>query len=132
MIEIEKVTRLLRSLTILALLLPATLLAQSWIVSVAPMQNRANVPKDTVISVTFDRDINSSTLTNSTVKINGSLSGPHAATYSYDGLTKTVTITAAAPFKVGEVVTTTLTRGIKTTAEDSLASAFCWQFFLYS
>jgi hypothetical protein len=93
------------------------------ITSFMPLRNALNIAKTTTITVTFSQDINSSTLTNSTIKINGSISGPHTATYNYNSFTKTVTITPNTQFKAGDVVTVTATRGIRSSAGDSLASA---------
>jgi outer membrane protein assembly factor BamB len=96
--------------------------------SVAPAMNALNVGITPVISATFATDVNSSTLTSSTIKVNGSLSGLYSATYSYNNSTRTVTITPARAFKWGEVITTTLTRGIKTATGDSLVVPFSWSF----
>ena len=100
--------------------------------SVTPAVNALKVVPTAAMTVTFNTGMNSSTFTSSTIKINGSLSGLHTATYSYSSSTQTVTITPATPFKYGEVVTTTLTRGIKSTAGDSLASAYNWSFTIKS
>ncbi|MCX6120305.1 MAG: FG-GAP-like repeat-containing protein [Ignavibacteriales bacterium] len=98
------------------------------IVSYTPTCNALNVAKNANIIVTFSNDIISPTLNNSTIKINGSLSGLHSATYNYSSSTNTVTITPTSPFKYGEVVTTTLTRGIKNAAGDSLTKNYTLSF----
>ena len=98
------------------------------VASFTPLRNALNVAKNTNITLTFSENINSSTLTNSAIKINGSLSGLHIANYNYNSSTQTVTITPLTAFKYGEVVTTTLTRSIKSAAGDSLASAYSWSF----
>jgi hypothetical protein len=104
-------------------------MAQPSVVSFTPTRNALNIEKNTNITVAFDRDIDQSTINNSTIKINGSLSGPYAATYSYNSSTKTATISPATPFKVGEVVTTTLTRGIKSAVGNSLIiQSYVWSF----
>jgi outer membrane protein assembly factor BamB len=116
-------------LSVLLLLLPALLFAQApTIVSFTPTRNALNVEKDANITVTFDTDINQSTINNSTVKINGSLSGLHNSTFSYSSLTYTATIDPNSNFQIGEVVTVTLTCGIKSASDDSVLSAFCWSF----
>ena len=106
----------------------ATPIAPFGITSFTPTRNALNVLKNSNISVIFNRDINSSTLTSTTVKINGSLSGPHTATYNYNSSTKTATITPTTALRYGEVVTTELLRGIKSAAGDTLASALTWSF----
>jgi hypothetical protein len=121
-----------RAYGILALLLfflSANVQAQApYVTGVAPTQNALNILTTTALSATFSQDINSSTCTNSTIKINGSLSGLHTATFNYNSSNKTITITPTVPFKVGEVVTATLTRGIKSSLGDSLAAAMTWRF----
>ena len=61
------------------------ILAQNpTIVSTAPAQNMLNVPKDTVISVTFDSDMNASTINSNTFIVQASQTGLHSGIYSYD------------------------------------------------
>ena len=61
-----------------------TISGTNHVTSFGPTRNALNVPKDTTITVFFDTDINSSTLTNNTVRINGSLSGMHPCALSYN------------------------------------------------
>jgi outer membrane protein assembly factor BamB len=98
------------------------------IASFTPKRNALNVAKNTNIAVTFNTEIDQSTLNNSTIKINGSLSGLNTSNFSYNSSTKTATITPHNQFKVGELVTVTLTRGIKSTAGEALISSNSWQF----
>jgi len=62
------------------------------IVSTSPSQNQLNVVASTNISVTFDVDMNSSTINNSTFIVNAQSTGKHLGTMTYDGLTKTATL----------------------------------------
>jgi outer membrane protein assembly factor BamB len=98
------------------------------ITSFTPTRNALNVARNTNISITFDQDINQSTLSNSTIKINGSLSGLYTGTFNYNSSTKTTTITPNTQFKVGELVTITATRGIKSTTGNSLQKSNSWCF----
>ena len=100
--------------------------------SLTPARNALNVSSNITISVAFTKSVNTSTLTNSTIKINGYGWTAHDYSYSYNSSTQTVTITPATPFKVGEIVTTTLTLNIKDEAGDSLASASSWSFTIKS
>lgn len=93
-----------------------------------PSRNALNILKSATVSIVFSQDINSATLSNSTVRINGSLSGLHPATFGYNSPTKTATATPNAPFTVGEVVNVTLTTGIKSAAGSSMAKAYSWSF----
>ncbi len=96
--------------------------------STMPTSNALNIARNTNITVTFNRDMNSSTLNDSTVHINGSLSGLHTSTFNYDSGTRTLTITPNTQFKVGEVVTVTFTLGIKSAADESPTEPYCWNF----
>jgi 6-phosphogluconolactonase (cycloisomerase 2 family) len=98
------------------------------ITSFAPTRNALNVTKNTNITITFNTDINQSTLDNSTIKINGSLSGLHTSTFSYNSSAYTATIIPNTSFKVGEIVTVALTHGIKNITGDSLPNSYSWQF----
>jgi fibronectin type 3 domain-containing protein len=98
------------------------------IISFTPTRNALNVPKDTIITVTFNRDIDQSTINDSTININSSIGGLHTSAFIYDTLMRTVTINPITDFQVGELVSVTLTRGIKSAGGDSLTSAQSWSF----
>jgi fibronectin type 3 domain-containing protein len=104
------------------------LLSPPSIISCSPTRNALNAAKNTNITLSFDQDINQSTLTNSTIKIFGSLSGVHTSTFGYNSSSQTAIMTPTAQFKVGEVVTVTATRGIKNVRGDSLQKSYSWSF----
>jgi len=107
---------------------------QSFISSVTPKQNTLNVDKATNIKITFAQDINSVTLTDSRIKVNGSLSGLHLSSsipISYNNNTKTAVFTPKGTFMVGEVVNVTLTDAIKTSNGKSI-SPYTWSFTIKS
>jgi outer membrane protein assembly factor BamB len=103
-------------------------ITQVSIKSVIPSCNALSVDQKVDPSVTFTVDINSSTLTNSAVRVYGSLSGFHASTFNYNSSAHTVTIIPNVQFKLGELVTVTLTRGIQSTSGDSLSTSYSWSF----
>ncbi|NIM97663.1 MAG: hypothetical protein GTO24_06155, partial [candidate division Zixibacteria bacterium] len=59
------------------------------VVSTSPAQNELNVPVSTNISVTFDVDMDESTINNSTFVVNARSTGLHEGTITYDGPSKT-------------------------------------------
>ncbi len=82
--------------------------------SVAPVNGALNQNAATNIVITFDENINSATLTSSTIKVFGSLSGAHSWTLSsYNSGTYAATIDPTNDFKPGEVVTVTVTTGVQ-------------------
>ena len=99
------------------------------ITSFTPARNALNVAKNIPLSITFDQDINQATLNNSTIKISGSLSASISGLMSYNSSTKTATITPASTFRSGDVITVTVTRGVKSMLGDSLAAAKTWEFY---
>jgi hypothetical protein len=94
-----------------------------------PARNALNVLRNANITATFSANINRATLTNGTILVNGSQSGLHTSSnISYDSLTRRVTFDPNNDFAFGEVVTVTLTKGIRSTTGDSLASPLIWSF----
>ncbi|MFH0930987.1 MAG: FG-GAP-like repeat-containing protein [Candidatus Zixiibacteriota bacterium] len=86
------------------------------IVSTLPVQNELNVLESTNILVTFNIDMDSTTINDSTFVVNGWLTGLHLGTISYNSQTRTATLDPSVDFDVGEVVTVVLTTDIKSSA----------------
>ena len=98
------------------------------IISFTPIRNALNVVQSTGVTVTFDTSMNAATFTDSAIRINGSLSGLHPSVFSYNELAHTVTVTPNTQFKIGELVTVTLTSRIKSLTGDSLTNGYSWSF----
>jgi M6 family metalloprotease-like protein len=98
------------------------------IVTASPGQNQLNVPVSTDISATFDRDMDETTMNDSTFVVNARSTGFHQGTISYDSPTKTATFDPLVDFDVGEVVTVVLTTGIQSSEGASLGSSYVWSF----
>ena len=98
------------------------------ITSVTPQPNALDIVSNTLIIVKFWFDVDNSTLNDTTVRINGSLSGLHPAVFSYNASTKTATIDPSSDFQFGELVSVTVTRGIKSIVGDSMEIAQSWSF----
>ena len=90
------------------------------ILSTSPTRNELNVPVSTNISVTFDIDMDETTINDSSFVVNGWLTGLHQGTINYDTQTKTATLDPSSDFDVGELVTVALTTGIKSSQGVSL------------
>ena len=88
------------------------------VASTAPGQNARNISSNSDITVTFSQVVNVATLTASNIKVYGSQSGLHSATYTPSALV--VTINPDVDFKPGEVVSVILTKGIRATDTDTL------------
>ena len=84
------------------------------------------VARNANIRVTFDRDMDHTTLNSSTITVVGSRSGSHVATYTYNS--RIVTIDPALDFAPGETVTVTVTRDVAAVDGGRAASVFVSQF----
>ncbi len=103
---------------------------RSPVVSETPPADAVNINKTTAITVRFSDDIDASTVTDGTFQIHGSVSGIHTAAFTGGG-TDTVTADPDEDFAPGEIVTVTLTTGIKSTGGAALARNYVWQFTVY-
>ncbi|MAE39543.1 MAG: hypothetical protein CML07_01215 [Psychrobacter sp.] len=99
------------------------------IVETEPTTNALNINSNSAIVVEFNADITPTTLTHDNVKILGSMSG-FLTDYSlfYISEAKTLTITPNSNFRFGELVTVTLTDGIKISTGEQYFSGYSWQF----
>ncbi len=103
-------------------LLPPTIVDHS------PPSNGLDVDRTATISVTFDSDMDGSSINASTFVVNGAISGRHSGVIAYDAPTRTAEFTPQIPFAIGEVVSVTLTVGIRSGGAEPLASPYVWQF----
>lgn len=103
-------------LAVAALLLPTLALAQLEVVSTAPTIN-AVVATSATVAVTFDRALNTSTVTSDTFRVFGRWSGTAAGTLAFSNGNKTVTLTPTRGFTAGEFVYVNLSHDI--TAADT-------------
>ncbi|MGE5314473.1 MAG: FG-GAP-like repeat-containing protein [Acidobacteriota bacterium] len=107
--------------------------AQSFVASVSPSQNSFNVRPSANIILSFSADINPATLTASTVKVSGSLSGPHILkSLAYTGATRSAVIDPAADFSAGELVTVVVTPRVQNIVGDAMPVSFTSQFSVAS
>ncbi|MEK7263672.1 MAG: FG-GAP-like repeat-containing protein [Bacteroidota bacterium] len=82
------------------------------VTTTSPIANTLNVNTTTTISATFSVAMNQATMTNSTVRVNGSLSGLHSGSISYNSSQKKMTFNPDVDFEYNEVVAVILTNGI--------------------
>ncbi|MCP4581982.1 MAG: hypothetical protein GY839_10210 [candidate division Zixibacteria bacterium] len=98
------------------------------IVSISPYQNELNIPVNANIEVAFDMDMDETTFNGTNIFVYGEFTGYHWGDYSYDELSRLLTIDPENDFSVGEVVTVTLTTGIQSSAGVPMDSSRVWQF----
>jgi len=92
-----------------------------------PMQNQLDVPLANDVSATFNLEVASTTLNDSTFIAHGSQSGLHMGIIAYNSATSTVSLDPAADFVDGEVVTAVLTKDIQSLIGPYLGG-FVWDF----
>ncbi|TES92885.1 MAG: T9SS type A sorting domain-containing protein [Candidatus Cloacimonadota bacterium] len=92
-----------------------------------PSQNELNILYNTDVSAVFNMDMNPSTFTSLTFKLNGHLAGIYSGIVNYDSAAKIVSINPDNNLRCGELVTATLTKGIQSLLGDSL-EGYIWQF----
>ncbi|MBN2709436.1 MAG: VCBS repeat-containing protein [Calditrichaceae bacterium] len=117
----------MKNTLLITVLLFGTALAQT-IISTLPVQNQLNVDRETNISVTFDTDMDQSTINSNTFVIHGSQTGLHSGSYTYDNSSRTATFDPALPFAAGEIAAVILTTDITTQAGHPLLNSFQWSF----
>jgi hypothetical protein len=112
---------------LLFFVLPSYLFSQISIIDRSPRPNSINVPQNANISITFDRDIDLSTLAGN-ILVNGSFSGSYNFAVSYNSSTRTITLDPIGEFKYNELITVIVKKGIKSTSGDTLRQTYIWNF----
>ena len=108
------------------LFLPFIIMGQE-VTSTLPLQNALNVPISTPIQATFDAQLDTATIDSSSFVVYGSYGGIYRGFYSYDSVSRVVVFNGNIPFRVGEVITSDVTRYILTAGGDTV-TPFIWQF----
>ncbi len=98
------------------------------IVSVSPARNELNVDDSSTISVTFDKDMDESTINNSTFVVRSEFMGTLNGTYSYDDVSHTATFASYIDFGIGDIISVSLTTGIESSDEIPLINGYNWCF----
>jgi hypothetical protein len=100
--------------------------AAPTITSTSPTQNARNISVSANISITFDQPMNNATLTTSTIKVNGSMTGLIGGSFTYG--TNSATFDPSSDFKPGEVVMVTVTTGVQNGSAEAMAEPYIWSF----
>lgn len=96
------------------------------VTATTPAEGSTDILTNSALTFTFDKDIDTTTLTNATVTLAGSNTVSGALTY--DATTRTATFTPDAELKPGTVHTAWLTTSVTDTAGNGLADVFQLQF----
>ncbi|UCC79615.1 MAG: VCBS repeat-containing protein, partial [Candidatus Zixiibacteriota bacterium] len=101
------------------------------IISTVPSQNELNAAISADISVTFNLNMDETTINSSTFLVNGMCTGPHEGIISYDSLSRTATFDPTDDFAEGEIVTAVLTDGIESSIGVPITD-YAWSFTVES
>ncbi|UCD63308.1 MAG: VCBS repeat-containing protein [Candidatus Zixiibacteriota bacterium] len=98
------------------------------VVAIDPAFHELNVPTDAEISVTFNYEMDETTLNESTFIVAGRLTSRYQGTYDYDSASKTATFYPSADYTCGDVITVLLTGDILTAFGATMEQDFCFSF----
>jgi hypothetical protein len=93
-----------------------------------PLQNELNVPVAGDITVTFDSEMDETTINDSTFVVNGRSTGLHTGMLSYDNATQTATFNSSTDFAEGEEVTVVLTDDMYSALNNRVQDHHAWSF----
>jgi len=98
------------------------------ILSHTPLQNELNIIANSNITVTFDSDMDTATLNDSTFLVYGNYSGYKTGVINYYSGSNQAVFDPMADFYPGEIVTVMLTDGIENTLGVPLEDGIVWTF----
>ncbi|MEW5801617.1 MAG: Ig-like domain-containing protein [bacterium] len=98
------------------------------VISTIPAPDADNVPPNSHIFAYFSKDLNPSTVNNSTFLVSGSTSGNVSGSTHYYQKTRMAEFTPSADFSMGEIITVHLTSQIEDTDYLRLPSGYQWVF----
>jgi Ice-binding-like/Bacterial Ig-like domain len=102
---------------------PATL---PLVVTVTPANGATAVPVSSLLTATFNKAMNPTSINTSTFTVAGPAGAPVTGTVTYSGTT--ATFTPATMLAASSMYTATITTGAKDSAGDALAGTFAWSF----
>ncbi len=97
-------------------------------VALSPQEGAVNVPRDVVLAVAWDRDLNASTLNTSTFVLATATGTPVSGTVAYDAVARAATFTPAAALMTGTLYIATLKGGIAGVDGYTTTGDFNWAF----
>ncbi len=117
---------------LLLLLGTVSLIAQPTVTSNSPVKNALNVSKSSDITVKFSEGMNPATISQSTIKVFGNLSGFHSGSISYNNGNFTATYNPNSDFTEGESVVVTVTNAVQNSGNINMVAPYNWQFNVLS
>lgn len=106
----------------------SAMLTQPTVVAVAPPNGAAGACPSTVVTATFGKAMNPSTLTASTFTLTGASGASVSGQVTYDAGSNTAIFAPAAALALSTLYTATVTTGVADAFGNHLASNFVWTF----
>jgi hypothetical protein len=98
--------------------------------SVSPSSQSINAVPSSVISITFNADVDLTTFNDTTFQVWGRWSGVHKGTINFNGSNQSIVFNSDKDFFYGEWVTVYLSKGIKDALGNSLSTGYSWNFWI--
>ncbi|MEW5923333.1 MAG: Ig-like domain-containing protein, partial [Candidatus Zixiibacteriota bacterium] len=115
--------------TLIVIVLAAAALAQvPHIVSVVPGQNELSVSASTSISIVFSEEMQVGTINGTTIVVRSKFGSKWPGVVGYNAPSRTAIFTPDYAFHTGDVITVTLTTGIKSFTGLPLNDSYSWSF----
>jgi len=97
-------------------------------VAVSPQEGAVHVPRNVVLAVAWDRDLNASTINTNTFRLATAAGTPVSGAVSYDAAARTATFAPAADLLTGTLYIATLKGGIASMGGYTTTGDFNWAF----
>ncbi len=117
---------------VLYLLALTSSISAALITQMQPAKHAVDVTRTASVSATFDEAMDPESFNDTTFILNGDLTGFFAGTIAYDEPSRTATFTPSRSFHQREVITVTITRGVRTSGDVPLDRHYSWQFYTES
>lgn len=101
------------------------------VTSTNPSLNTTGISTSANVEITFDQAMFSDSLNSRTIVVNGSQSGLHSGSVSYNSGNHTATFDPTENFAVGELVTVTVTTSVLNSHKAGMSSPYVFQFYTY-
>jgi len=102
------------------------------VVSTTPELNAVDISRNSSISATFDMDMEGSSIDTNTFIVTGNQTGIYSGDVSYEGGTRTATFDPDSNFTYGEVITVSLTTGVRSSKGAQMKNGFVFSFVVES
>lgn len=100
------------------------------VLSVSPSPNIANADPFAPIVITFDSSMDTTSFTGSTVMVFGHWSGVLSGEFQFENNNTRMRYIHQRPLSAGELVTVSVSKGVKDQNGDSLAHGYAWTFWV--